>query len=189
MKPSEARDNLRMVDDIVRNVDRKVRMPPAILISVGAVCSMLLLVVQMEFLHKPLPHADLAQPAGLLLILLVIAVTAWSKRGARRETLIDGYAAVAFIAAVVVSLVLNMTAQGRVIPPQGIALIWSGSFSMALLIVGAMGSRILLAGGFAMLAATGVAGRMGLWLPATVAIAWCTGFLIPGIALALKKNG
>ena len=58
---------------------------------------------------------------------------------------------------------------------------------MALLIIGAMGSRILFAGGVAMLATIGVAGAMERWLPAAVAVAWCAGFVIPGIVLALKK--
>jgi hypothetical protein len=189
MKPDQARDDLRMVDDIVRAVDRTVRVSPAILITVGAICSIASALIQMEFLKRPVPLAGLAQPVGGLLILLVIAMTAWRQRGARRETLIDGYAGAAFLAAIAFSLVLNVTAQGHIIPPSGIGLIWAGSFSMALLIVGAMGSRILFAGGLAMLAAVGVAGRMGTWLPATVAVAWCVGFLIPGIALAIKKNG
>ena len=185
MENSEARDHLRIVDDIIRSTDRTVRIPPAILVGVGAVCTIVTASMQAQRLGWTSAIDDFIQPLGWLAMVVVIGVTVWRRRAAGRETLIDRYAAWAFFSAFAFALILNLTAQNRVISPPGIGLIWAGSFSMALLVVGAMGSRVLLTGGLAMLATVGAAGLMGNWLEGTLAVAWFVGFVVPGILLAL----
>jgi hypothetical protein len=49
-----------------------------------------------------------------------------------------------------------------------------------------MGSRLLLAGGAAMLACTAAAAYSDGWLAGVLAIGWLTGFLIPGLVLARR---
>lgn len=188
MENSEARDHLRIVEDIIRATDRTVRIPPAILIGVGGVCTIVTASMQAQRLGWTSGVDDLIQPLGWLAMVVVIGMTAWRGRAAGRENLIDRYAAWAFFSAFAFALVLNLTAQNRVISPQGIGLIWAGSFSMALLVIGAMGNRVLLAGGLAMLATVGAAALMGSWLEGTIALAWFVGFVIPGILLALGNG-
>jgi hypothetical protein len=185
MNVSEAQEHLRMVQDIVRTTDRTVRVPAGILIGVGSVCTVITAVMQARKLGLDVPPDYYVQPPAWVVMMLIIGVTAWRGRGAHRETLLDSYAGSAFFAALAMALTLTVTAQHRVIPPDGIGLVWAGSFSMALLVIGAMGSRVLLAGGVAMLIAVGVAGLVPGWLPGMVAVAWFVGFVIPGIVLAL----
>jgi hypothetical protein len=185
MDATNARDHLRMVDGIVRATDRSVRMPPAILIGAGGVCTAVTALMQARQMGWDIPPDHYIQPPAWLVLILIIAITAWRGRKAGRETLLDNYAGTVFLAAFAIALTLNATAQDRVIPPAGIGLVWAGAFCMGLLIVGAMGNRVLLIGGLAMLVAVGTAGLMGDWLIGTLSIAWFVGFVIPGIVLAL----
>jgi hypothetical protein len=114
--------------------------------------------------------------------------TAWRGRNARRETLIDGYAGTAFLAAFLLAFTLTATAQHRFISAEGIGLVWAGSFAMALLVIGSMGSGVLLAGGVAMLAAVGAASLVPGWLPGILSLAWLAGFVVPGVVLALEAS-
>ena len=185
MDASDARDHLRMVDGIIRHTDRGLRVPPVILIAVGLVCSTVTALIQARQMGIAIPDDQYVQPPMMLLLVAVIGVTAWRGRHAGRETLLDGYAGTAFAAAAAVALTLNLTAQHRVISAAGMGLVWAATFSMALLIAGGMGNRILLAGGIALLAATGAASLVPDWLPGILAVGWFLGFFIPGIVLAL----
>jgi hypothetical protein len=185
MNASEAHDHLRIVDEIVRVTDRSVRVPPPILIGLGLVCSAMTGLIQARQLGLAIRPDQYLQPPAWLIMLAVIVVTVWRGRHTGRETLLDGYAGAAFFAAFALALTLTITAQNRFISPAGIGLVWAGSFSMALLVIGAMGSRVLLAGGLAMLVAVGGAGLVPGWLPGMLAVAWFVGFVIPGLTLAL----
>jgi hypothetical protein len=185
MDASDARDHLHMLDGIVRRTDRALRVPPVILMSVGLVCCTVTALIQARQMGVPVPPDQYLQPPLMLILIAVIGLTVWRGRHAGRETLIDAYAGAAFFAAFAVALTLNLTAQHRVISAAGMGLVWAASFSMALLIAGAMGSRILFAGGVALLAATGAASLVPTWLPGILAIGWFCGFFIPGIVLAL----
>jgi len=55
----------------------------------------------------------------MLGMVVAIAVVAWRGRHAGRVSLIDGYAGAVFIVAASVAMVLNVTAQDRVISPAG----------------------------------------------------------------------
>ena len=151
----------------------------------GLVCSTVTALIQARQMGIAIPDDRYVQPPMMLLLVAVIGVTAWRGRHAGRETLLDGYAGTAFAAAAAVALTLNLTAQHRVISAAGMGLVWAATFSMALLIAGGMGNRILLAGGIALLAATGAASLVPDWLPGILAVGWFLGFFIPGIVLAL----
>jgi hypothetical protein len=185
MDATDARDHVRMLDGIVRATDRTVYISPAILIGIGAVCAAITGLIQARQLGWNIPPDYYIQPPAFLVMLVTIVVASWRHRDRRRSTLVDGYAGIALLGAAALGLTLNVTAQDRVIPPAGIGLVWAGSFAMALLIIGAMGNRVLLAGGVAMLAAVGAAGLVPGWLPGMLAIAWLAGFALPGIVLAL----
>jgi hypothetical protein len=185
MDVSEAREHLRMVDGIVRSTDRTVHISPLILIGLGAVCAVITGAMQARQLGWAIPPDQYIQPPAWLVMIIIIGVVVWRGRGAGRETLLDGYAGAAFFAAFALALTLTATAQHRFISADGIGLVWAGSFSMALLVIGAMGSRVLLAGGLAMLVAVGSASLVPGWLPGMLAVAWLVGFVIPGIVLAL----
>lgn len=185
MDATDARDHVRMLDGIVRATDRTVHVSPIVLIGIGAVCAAITGLIQARQMGWNIPPDHYIQPPAFLVMLGIIAAASWRHRDRGRDTLVDGYAGVAFLAAAALGLTLNVTAQDRVIPPAGIGLVWAGSFSMALLIIGAMGSRVLFVGAVAMLAAVGAAALVPGWLPGILAIAWIVGFAVPGIVLAL----
>jgi hypothetical protein len=173
-----------MVESIVRSTDRTVRVPPAILIGIGAISATVTGLIQARQMGLDVPPDAYVQPSAWILMIATIGIVAWRGRGASRETLLDRYTGAAFLAAFAMALTLTVTAQHRVVSPEGIGLVWAGSFGMALLITGAMGSRVLLVGGFAMLVAVGGASFVADWLPGVLAVAWLVGFVIPGVVLA-----
>lgn len=187
MEASEARDHLRMLDGIVRTTDRTLHVPPSILMTIGIVTTVVTGLIQLREMGIPIPPDQYVQPPAMLAMLATIGVVAWRGRRAGRATLVDGYAGAAFLAAFVVAMALNVTAQDRVISPAGMALVWAGTFSMALLINGAIGrSSPLLGGGLAMLLATAAASLVPGWLPGLLSLGWFAGFFVPGLVLALR---
>jgi hypothetical protein len=188
MNMSDAQSNLAMVDRIVAATDRRVRVPPAILITVGLVCTTLTGLQQVRQMGLAVPDDQYVQLPMLGVIVATIALLAWKGRHAPRGTLVDAYAAMAFLMAFIVAMTLNITAQHRMVSAGGMGLIWSAAFTMALLMVGAMGSVELLIGGMAMLIATGTASLVPEWFAGILAVGWCCGFLIPGVLLASRTG-
>jgi len=186
MDATDAGEHLRMLDGIVRATDRVVRVPPTILLSVGLFACAILALIQARQLGLPIPPDQYLQPPLFLLMFAVIGFTAWKGRHAERTALVDGYAAAAFFAAFLVAMTLNVTAQHRIVSAAGMGLIWAGAFCMALLIVGAIGSRLLLAGGAAMLAAIAAASLVQPWLPGLLSLGWFVGYALPGLILSLR---
>lgn len=185
MDAADARDHLRMVDGIVRTTDRTVRMPPAILLSIGFISATVLALMQARQRGIDLPDDPYLQMPAALLMFTVIGAVAWRGRQAPRALLVDSYVGGAFMVAFVVAMTLNVTAQHRVIPADGIGLIWAAVFGGALVFSGLLGSLPMLAGGAAMLIATGVAGYNREWLIGILAVGWFLGFAVPGLVLAL----
>ena len=188
MDALEARDHVRMIDGILRTADRSVHISPVILIAVGVICSTAIGLVQARQLGMAIPPDQYIQPPLFLTMVAIIGLTAWKGRHAGRGTLVDSYAATVFFVVGAVAMTLNLTAQHRIVSAAGMGLFWAAGFSAALLIVGAMGSRPLVAGGLAMLAATGAASLIPAWLPGLLAAGWFMGFVIPGIVLALGAS-
>ena len=184
MESSEARDHLSTVDRIVAATDREVRLPPLLLIVVGVVCAIINGVRQARGDGIDVPADQYIQLPLIALIVLVGLVESRRAQRARRESLIAGYAGAALFCAFIVTMTLNITAQHRLISDSGMSLVWSATFSMALLFAGMMGSRLLLASGAAMLACTALATYFDTWLSGTLAIGWLLGFLVPGLVLA-----
>ncbi len=186
MDTSQAREHLELVDRIVAATDRTVRLPPALLIVVGIVCALINGIRQARALGLAVPPDQYIQ---LPLVALIVIVGFFESRRAQlagRESLLAGYAGAALFCAFIVTMTLNLTAQNRLISDLGMSLVWSGSFSMALLFAGMMGSRLLLASGAAMLACTAAAAYSYAWLSGVLAIGWLVGFLIPGLVLARR---
>jgi hypothetical protein len=188
MNMSDAQDHLAMVNRIVAATDRRVRVPPAILVIVGIICTTLTGIQQARQLGWSVPDDQYLHLPMIGLILAAVAVSGWRGRGAPRGTLVDAYAAMAFLMALVVALTLNVTAQNRMVSAAGMGLVWSAAFTMALLMVGAMGSVELLLGGVAMLLATGAASLVPDWFAGVLALGWFCGFVVPGLVLAFRKD-
>jgi hypothetical protein len=158
-----------------------------ILITIGIVTTTLTALIQLRQMGVAIPPDQYLQPPLLLATLALIGVVAWRGRRAGRPTLVDGYAGAVFLAAFAVAMALNVTAQERVISPAGMGLVWAGTFSMALLVNGAIGrSAPLFGGGLAMLAATASASLVPGWLPGLLSLGWFVGFFVPGLVLALR---
>lgn len=186
MDASEAREHLRHVDRIIAATDRTLRVPPAMLIGIGGICSVLTGVQQARLLGLAVPPDQYLHLPMIAVIIGIAAISRLRSRRQERETLVAGYAGTAFLMAFVVAMTLNVTAQHRTIPAEGMGVVWSASFAMSLLIAGAMGSRLLLGGGAAMLMATAASSLVPGWLPGVLAIGWLLGFFVPGLVLALE---
>lgn len=186
MDASQARDHLRYVDRITAATDRTLRVPPAILIGIGLICSAMTGMQQARLLGLAVPPDQYVHLPMIGVILGIAVISRLRSRDQGRETLVAGYAATAFLMAFVVAMTLNMTAQHRTISAEGMAVVWSASFAMALLMAGAMGSRMLFASGAAMLTATATASLVPGWLPGVLAVGWLLGFFVPGLVIALR---
>ena len=182
MNKSKARDDLAVVDRILHAVDRRLSIPPLILVTWGLCAAIINGVHQGRALGIPVPP-DASFHVALMLIAIGVTVWAARRHEAERENLVDSQAAITFGVALGVALVLNLTAQDTVIPAKAMALFWSGSISIALLVVGIQASRPLMAGGIALLAASAVAGFMPAWFSGTLALGWLAGLVVPGIVL------
>lgn len=87
-----------------------------------------------------------------------------------------------------VLLLLNLTAQHRVIPGDGMSLFWAGGMSIALLVVGLQASRPLLVGGIALLAAAALASFVPAWFHGTLVLGWVAGLVVPAIVLWVRRG-
>lgn len=184
MDTTEARDHLRHVDRIIAATDRTVRVPPSTLIAIGLICSALTGMQQARLLGVAVPPDQYVHLPMIAGIIGIAVISGRRSRQEGRETLVARYAGTAFLLAFVVALTLNVTAQHRIISAEGMGLVWSASFALALLMAGAMGSRVLFAGGAAMLAATATASLVPGWLPGVLAAGWFLGYAVPGLVLA-----
>lgn len=186
MDATGARDHLQMVEGIIRQTDRTVHFPPVILLAVGLFSSTVLTLMQLRLRGVSLPADPYLQMPAALIMFAVIGLVVWRGRTAPRALLVDSYVGGAFLVAFIVGMTLNVTAQHRVIPADGIGLVWAAVFAGVLIFSGLIGSLPLLLGGTAMLVAIGVAAYNRDWLAGILALAWFVGFVVPGIVLALR---
>ena len=184
-KPA-ARDDLAVVDRILQMADRTLHIPPLILITWGLCGVIIAGAHQARVSGFPTPPDQLFH---LPLMLLAIGTTVWaaSRHDAERETHVDSQAGTTFGVVFGVVLLLNLTAQHTVIPARAMALFWSGGLSIALLIVGLQSSRLLLAGGVALLAASALASFVPAWFHGMLALGWLAGMVVPGILLWSRR--
>ena len=188
MDASEARDQLQLGDRILSRADRTLNMPPLTLIAWG------LFGTAVNAVHQ-------ARVSGLqtfnderILIPFMVAGVAASMWGARRQSkerisLADQNAGIVFGAVSITLMLLTGTAQNRAITPQAMALFWCAGFSIALMIVGAKTSRLLLEGGLTMLLACVIAPFVPEWFDGILAIGWALGFFGPGAVMSLQSHG
>jgi hypothetical protein len=186
MDAFEARDHLQLVDGILRRADRSLHLPPVTIIAWGLFGTIV------NALHQARASGLAVPPDGMLhlpLMLLAVAISVWEarRRSTDRETLTDQYAGVVFCVVFIVLLLVNVTAQHTVVPAKAMALFWSVGLSMALLIVGIQTSRVLLAGGMALLMVSITAPLIPGWFDGMLALGWAVGFVGPGILLALGR--
>ena len=188
MNKSTAQDDLAVVDRILHTADQRLHIPPIVLITWGLCAAIINGVHQAQILGFAVP-SDAS--FHVVIMLLAIGITVWvaNRHAAQRETRVDSQAGITFGVALGVALLLNLTAQNTVIPPNAMALFWSGSISIALLVVGIQSSRLLMAGGIALLAASALAGFVPGWFSGTLALGWLAGLVIPGIVLWSRRVG
>ena len=187
MNESTARDDLAIVDRILHSTDRTLHIPPLILVTWGLCAAIINGVHQGRVLGFPMP-SDASFHVGLMLLAIGITIWVASRHDAERETQVDSRAGITFGVALAVALLLNVTAQDTVIPARAMSLFWSGSISIALLVVGIQASRPLLVGGVALLAASALAGFVPGWFSGTLALGWLAGLVVPGILLWIRRT-
>lgn len=183
MDAAEARDHLQWVDGILRVADRHLHMPPPTLIAWGLFGAIVDAVHQARGAGLTVPDDPTYQP---LLMLLAVAVTVWGawRSPSGRRTLVDSYAGTVFLVVFGVLLIVNAVGQHTVVPAEAMALFWSVGLTMAMLIVGLQASRLLLAGGLALLATSVAACLVPAWFDGLLALGWVAGLVVPGLLLA-----
>ena len=188
MDKSTARSDLALVDRILRSADRSLNVPPLIFLTWGLYGAIVNGVKQVR-------AAGFATPSDvsfhLPLMALAVAVTFWVARrhDNGRETQVDSLAGITFGTAFGVILLLNLTAQHRVIPGDAMSLFWTGGMSIALLVVGLQASRPLLLGGIALLAASALAGFIPAWFHGILALGLFAGLVVPAFVLWNRQRG
>ena len=186
MNKLTAHDDLAVVDRILHTADRTLHIPPLILVTWGLCAAIINAVHQGRALGFPVPP----DPSfHVVLMLLAIGITIWDagRQDAERETRVDSQAGITFGVALAVALLLNVTAQHTVIPAQAMSLFWSGSISIALLVIGIQASRPLMAGGLVLLAASALASFVPAWFSGMLALGWLAGLVVPGIVLWRRR--
>ena len=187
MDETTARHDLALVDRILRDVDRTLNMPPLILLAWGLFAAIVNGVQQARALGVPAP-SDGSFQLPLMLLAIVISVWAARRHDTGRETRTDTQAGITFGAAFGVLLLVNLTAQHRVIPADAMSLFWAGGMSIALLAVGLQASRPLLLLGIALLAAAALASLVPAWFHGTLALGWVAGLVVPAVVLRTRRT-
>jgi len=187
MEASEAKDHLQWVEGILRTADRTLHLPPATLIAWGLVAFTINAMHQAAVLGITLPRDNYVQ---LPMFLAAIGISLWagSHNPTGRMTLVDSNAGIVFSVVFAVLMLINLTAQDRIVSFRAMALFWSVAYSIALLVVGIQASRPLWIGGLIMLAASSTASFLPGWFDAILALGWLLGFVGPGLVLALGKR-
>jgi hypothetical protein len=182
-----AHQDLALVDRILRTADRTLNIPPLILIAWGLVAGIINAVQQARALGFAAPSDG---SFHLPLILLAAGISLWAcwSADSGRETQVDAQAGITFGVAFGVVLLLNLTAQHRVIPADAMTLFWTGGLSIALLNIGLQASRPLLAGGLALLAASVVASFTPDWFHGIIALGWIAGMVVPAAVLWNRRR-
>ena len=187
MDESTARSDLALVDRILQDVDRTLNMPPLVLLTWGLFAAVVNGVQQARALGLPVP-SDGSFQLPLMLFAIVISVWAARRHDTGRETQIDSQAGITFGVAFGVLLLVNLTAQHRVIPGDAMSLFWAGGMSIALLVVGLQASRPLLLGGIALLAAAALASFVPAWFHGTLVLGWLAGLVVPATVLWVRRG-
>ena len=187
MDTSTARSDLALVDRILRSADRSLNVAPLVFLTWGLFAAIVNGVAQARAVGLPVPSDGSFQ---LPLMLLAIGISVWAahRHDTGRETQIDSQAGITFGVAFGVLLLLNVTAQHRVIPGDGMSLFWAGGMSIALLVVGLQASRPLLIGGIALLAAAVVSSFVPAWFHGTLVLGWVAGLVVPAIVIWARRG-
>jgi len=187
MEAAQAREHLQWVDGILRVADRRLHLAPSTLIAWGLFGAIVNAVHQARAAGLAVPADSHFQPP-LLLVAIVVSVWGNVRRSGGRQTLLDSHVGTVFSVVFGVILIVNLTAQHTVVPARAMAVFWAAGLSIAMLIVGLQASRVLLAGGLALLGVNVAACFVLAWFDGLQALGWTLGFVVPGIVLALDKS-
>lgn len=188
MDAIQARDHLQMVDGILNRADRSLHWPPFVTMATGLFGATVNALHQAQAAGWNVPRDPSVHP-WLLLLVLVIGFWEGARRAAARQTIVDRHAGIVFgVIACSLFLVNALTSRmgGASLDVQ--ALFWCAGFAMALLIIGLEGSRMLLTGGFLMMAAMIAAVIMRAWFPGVLAVGYVVGMIVPGAVLASRRQ-
>jgi len=172
---SAAQDHLEMVDRILKDVDRKVRLLPEPFIAFGIAGGIADLVAQLVFINGAFQLLFVLSGGAWL---IAAAVTIFASRQLRktkdRFSVLDGQLYALLNVIWIVTLLLSFGAQPHIFGQWAAAGIWSFAYGIALIFVGTQGSRVAFAGGIILIASiiganflpayTGYVFAAGMWL-------------------------
>lgn len=187
MDTTQAREHLDSVANIVGRADRSLHAPAWVFIIWGLFGTAINILQQARVSGIDLPGDSVLQ-LPLLLVAIGLTVVLSLRTDPRRETLVDRHVGILFSVVFLVLLVASFTLQHRVVPYQAMGIFWGLGFAIALIVAGLEASRLLLVGGLALLAACVATAWFPGLLNGLLASGWFAGMVLPGIALARKRD-
>lgn len=188
MDSDEARQHLTMVDGILRRNERRLHLAPMsyILWGVSNAC------IYAGYMQQlPSEVSVLFYACGILLSFVALLSSAWSYRVAitDRYTMLDRQAFAAFAGITLFMIVMKPVWNAHaLVDGAAYALIWTFGFAVSMVLIGAAGQRILLAGGCILFCGM-IAGSISPnSLAISLAIASFLGIAGPGVFFALRRN-
>lgn len=144
----QAQDHLAMVDRILSEADRQVRLLPEPFIAFGIAGGIIDLVAQRVFVNGATPSLFwIGVVSWLIAILVAISSSRRLKRSKERLTVLDGQMYALFNVIWIVTLITAFGAQPHIFDGWAGAAIWSFAFAIAMIFAGTQGNRIAFAGG------------------------------------------
>ena len=148
MDAGQAQEHLAMVDRILSEADRQVRLLPQPFIAFGIAGGIIDIVAQWVFVNGGTPSLFwIAVVSWLVAIAVAITSSRRLRRSKERITLLDGQMYALFNVIWIVTLIMAFGAQPHILSGWAGAAIWSFAYAIAMIFAGTQGNRIALGGG------------------------------------------
>ena len=158
LDPSQAQDHLQMVDRILSEADRQVRLLPAPFIAFGIAGGLIDFISQRVYVEHDSPSLFwLSGIAWLIAIVVTIGSSRALRLSKQRFSVLDGQMYALFNVIWIVTLVTALGAQPHIFSQWAGAAIWSFAYAIAMIFAGTQGNRIAFAGGVVLAASIVVA--------------------------------
>lgn len=148
LDPEEVQDHLAMVDRILLQADRQVRLLPQPFIAFGIAGGIIDLVAQWVYVNGATPSLFwIAVVSWFIAIAVAISSSRRLKSSKVRLTVLDGQMYALFNVIWIVTLITALGAQPHILTGWAGAAIWSFAYAIAMIFAGTQGNRLTFAGG------------------------------------------
>ncbi len=150
---NDAADHLQMVDRILAQADRQVRLLPEPFIAFGISGGLSDIVSQRIFVNHNDPRLGWIAVLGWIAAIIITIVSSRRRRRKKeRWSVLDGQLYTLFTIIWITTLAVAFGSQLHVFTQWAVAAIWSFAYGIALIFVGTQGNRYTLVGGIILIA-------------------------------------